>query len=309
MKALIANQYSDNLETGIEDRVIPSIADGEVLISVAAAGVNPLDCKLLSGAYQAIFPLQFPYIVGTDVAGVIEQVGGGVAELKVGDRVVARLPHTRGGAFANFAVAPVAAVTKLPPDVAFRDAAALPTAASAAHQALFDVGHLREGQTVLIHAGAGGVGSFAVQLAKMAGAKVIATATGDGVDVARSLGADEVIDYRQSDFAAHLRDVDLVIDTVGGPTQAKSYAVMKSGGTLVALVSPPNDEIARAAGVTATRMIVNANAERLALLVSYMSAGKLRVLIDREFPLDEARKALETVRGGSVYGKVVVGVA
>jgi len=199
----------------------PRPGPNEVLVRVASAALNPLDVKLQSGAMQNYFPLTFPASVGTDLSGTVETLGAEVTGWTIGDRIVARTAPTSGGAIAEFALVPADQLVKLPDAVGFDDAAGLPTAAGTAWQALFEVADLKAGQTVLIHAGAGGVGSFAIQFARAAGARVIATASGDGVAIAQRLGADVVIDYHHENFATRVSDPDVVLDTIGGDTQVR----------------------------------------------------------------------------------------
>jgi NADPH:quinone reductase-like Zn-dependent oxidoreductase len=228
MKALRLHVYGDIASVVTEDISVPDVGPDEVLIRVAAASVNPLDLKLITGHAAAHFPLTFPYTLGTDLAGTVEQSGPLAARWRPGDSVIARPAPRRGGAFAEFAIVPASQVASAPKSLPIETAAGLPTAAATAWQALFETAHLERGQTVLIHAGAGGVGSFAVQLARIAGAHVIATASAANADLVRELGALRVIDYRTQDFATDLDDVDVVLDTIGGETQHTRRAARSS---------------------------------------------------------------------------------
>jgi NADPH:quinone reductase-like Zn-dependent oxidoreductase len=192
MKAARLHDYA--VDPVIEDVPIPEVGAGEVLVRVAAVGINPLDLLLQGGKRREVFPLPFPYILGTDLTGTVESVGDQAGHWRKGDRVVARLDPIKGGALAEFAVVPAEQLVGIPPTVDLAEAAGLPTAAGTAYQALFETAHVVAGQTVLVHGGAGGVGSFAIQLARTAGARVIATASGTGIELARQLGADQVID-------------------------------------------------------------------------------------------------------------------
>lgn len=198
------------------------------------------------------FPLTFPYTLGTDLAGTIEKVGSDVVGWSRGDEIVARVDPTSGGALAEFAVVPASYLVKAPTSVPIEQAAGIATAGGTAWQALFEVADLKKGQTVLVHAGAGGVGSFAIQFARSAGARVIATATGDGIDIARRLGADQVIDYKAENFADKVSDLHVVLDTIGGETQQNSFSVLRAGGILLSITSPPNEALAKAHNVTNT---------------------------------------------------------
>lgn len=289
----------------LEDIPTPDIGANEVLVRVAAAALNPLDVKLQKGEMHHFFPLDFPYTIGTDLSGMIERVGADVADWREGDKVVARVDPTGGGACAEFAVVSASYLVHAPTTVSLEEAAGIGTTGGTAWQALFEVADLRSGQTVLIHAGAGGVGSFAVQFARKAGARVIATASGEGVDVARRLGADQVIDYRSEDFASRVTDVDVVLDTIGGDTQQRSFAVLRSGGVLVSTVSPPDEALAKAHGVTATFFPTASDADRLAKVVEQVDAGA-EILIDRTLPLDAITEGFARQASGRVRGKIIL---
>ncbi|WP_255647001.1 NADP-dependent oxidoreductase [Inquilinus sp. Marseille-Q2685] len=222
MKAARIRAYGDLGGAVVEDVPVPEVGPHEVLIRVVAASINPLDIKLIGGGLDAYFPLAFPYSLGTDLAGTVERAGALAARWRPGDTVIARADPVRGGAFAEFAVVPATRVAAAPAGLPLAVAAGLPTAAGTAWQALFETACLSAGQTVLIHAAAGGVGSAAVQLARCAGARVVATASAANADLVRRLGASHVIDYRTEDFTAMVRDVDVVLDIIGGDTQQHS---------------------------------------------------------------------------------------
>ena len=292
----------------VEYTAIPDLTRDHVLIRVHAASLNPLDVKLMSGTMQHFFPLSFPYALGTDLAGTIEHVGSPSIDLRPGDRVVARPDPTLGGAFAEYAVALVKDLAVIPDSVSFEDAAGLPTAAGTAQQALFEVAKLNPGQWILVHGGAGGVGSFAIQLARLAGARVAATASGSGVGIARRLGADRVIDHRSEDFTGLLSDMDVVLDTVGGETQQRSFEVLRAGGVLVSTISPPDQDLARAHSATASFVYHQTDSGRLAHLLSLVEAGSLKVLIDRQTSLQALAGAMTYQAAGHARGKIIVDV-
>ena len=223
MKAVRIHNYNE--EAKLEDVPTPAIKPDEVLVRVEAAALNPLDGQLKAGKMAKFFPLPFPYTLGTDLTGTVAQVGAEVTAWQPGDKVIGRLKPATGGALAEFAVLPADACATLPPSLPLTDAAGIPTAGTA-WLALFKTAGLRGGQTVLIHAGAGGVGSFAVQFAHAVGARILATASGDGVETVRNLGADQVIDYKSENFVSAVPDVDVVLDTVGGETQTRSFEVL-----------------------------------------------------------------------------------
>lgn len=289
----------------LEDVPTPEIGSADVLVRVAAASLNPLDVKLQKGFMHDFFPLSFPYTLGTDLAGTIEKVGPDVAGWSRGDEIVARVDPTSGGALAEFAVVPASHLAKAPTSVPIEQAAGIGTAGGTAWQALFEVADLRKGQTILVHAGAGGVGSFAIQFARSAGARVIATASGDGIDIARRLGADQVIDYKAENFADKVSDLDVVLDTIGGETQQNSFGVLRAGGILLSITSPPDEALAKAHDVTGTFFPHMSDAGRLAKVVERVDAGT-KILIDRTLPLNSLGEAFARQASGHARGKILL---
>jgi NADPH:quinone reductase-like Zn-dependent oxidoreductase len=304
MKAARINAY--NAIPVVEDAPVPEIGPDDVLIQVAAASLNPLDTKIQQGAAHDFFPVKFAYTLGTDLAGTIIEVGENVMAWEVGDRVVARTDPPRGGAFGEQALVPATHLARLPEGFSIKQAAGVPTTAGTAWQALFEVSDLQAGQTVLIHAGAGGVGSFALQMALNAGARVIATASGDGLDIVRKLGADQVIDYRAQQFETAVANVDLVLDTIGGETQARSFAVLRRGGRLASTVQPPDETTAKAHEVTANFVFHQSNAARLKHVLGLVASGTLKLLVDRTVPLDAFPEAFAYQISGRARGKIIV---
>jgi NADPH:quinone reductase-like Zn-dependent oxidoreductase len=276
----------------------------EILVRVEAAAVNPLDLKIIAGYMQQVFPIELPYVPGTDFSGVVESVGAQVTQLKAGDRVVGRTQPGVGGAIAKQAVIAASGVVVMPQGMSFEQGAALPTAFGTASQALFDAGALKQGETVLIHAAAGGVGSMAVQLAHEAGARVIATASERNHDLVRSLGADEVIDYRTQDVS-RLRGVDLVIDTIGGDTLEKSWPVLSASGRIATTVE---FGIAARDGHAGGFVFFADAARFLPEAFRLFEAGRLQIVTDTIFKLDDARSALERLATGHARGKLIVRV-
>jgi NADPH:quinone reductase-like Zn-dependent oxidoreductase len=305
MKDWNIQQYGDPDEVKLADLPTPRPGVSEVLIRVESASVNPLDNKLVSGALKSAFPLKFPYVLGTDAAGVIEAVGHDVTLWKAGDRVFAKCD---GGAFAEHLVLPEASLARIPDGVSFADAAALPTAAGTAWEALMENAELREGQTVLVHAGSGGVGHFAVQFAKLAGARVIATTSAANLKLVRDLGADEVIDHKADDFAKKVRGVDVVLDPLGGETQKKSFGVLREGGILISLVQPPDRALAEQHKVRAEMMMHKPLAGRLEHIAGLIADGRLRVVTEATFAFAKVPDALARVATGKAKGKVLVDV-
>jgi NADPH:quinone reductase-like Zn-dependent oxidoreductase len=306
MKAIRIHDYGGPGQLQFEDVPVPEAGGGQVLVRVHAASVNPIDYKLASGAMRQFMPLALPWVPGGDFSGVIEAVGPGAAGVKAGDAVYGN--SQGGGAYAQFVAIPAATIAPKPERLSHVEAASVPIAAQTAWQALFDHGQLSRRQTVLIHAAAGGVGTFAVQLAHWKGARALATASAANTDYLRSLGADEVIDYRATPFEAVAREVDLVLDLVGGETQARSFAVLKRGGRLVATAQPPSEEEAAKHGVQAVMMGMRPATEGLAQLGELLEAGTLRTVVTRTYPLSQAREAWGEALSGHTRGKIVLEV-
>ncbi|MFJ9853026.1 NADP-dependent oxidoreductase [Streptomyces sp. NPDC101150] len=284
---------------------------GEILVRVHAAGVNPADWKIRE---RGVFAngARPPFTLGFDVAGVVEAAGEGVTLFQAGDAVfgMPRFPHP-AGAYAEYVAAPARHFAPCPRGLTHIEAGALPLASLTAWQALVDTAHVRPGQRVVIHAAAGGVGHLAVQIAKARGAYVIGTARAAKHELLRSLGADELIDYRTQDFAETLRDVDVVLDSLGGPNWARSLRTLRPGGTLVSIV-PPDDTFpakeAEAAGVRAVFMLVEPDHAGLREIAALVEAGRLHVIVDEVFPLEEADRAHASGETGRTTGKIVLSV-
>ncbi len=290
----------------IDDIPTPTIAADQVLVRIKAAALNPLDIGLMAGWAAEFFPITFPYMVGTDFTGVIEQIGDAVADFQPGDAVIVWADPLTGGALSDQAAVSAAQCVPLPSALSFEEGAAIPTAGSTAWHGLFSVGQLKAGETVLIHAAAGGVGTFAVQFAKQAGARVLATASGDGVELARSLGADEIVDYRQRDFAQAFADVDLVLDLVGDETQTRSYEVLKAGGRLISVKTPPDQTVAEAHGVTAAIFYAKPFASRLGEVVAAVAGDGVRTVVDMSVSLENFEEAIDRQTSGHARGKIIV---
>ncbi|CAM4157490.1 NADP-dependent oxidoreductase [Saccharibacillus endophyticus] len=287
MQAILVDQYGDADVLELRETNCPKPQEDEVLVRISFAAMIPLDWKIRNGWLEQVFPTTFPYTPGFYASGIVETVGSQVAELQPGDRVFGDLR----GSYAQYAVAKEDALVKLPDSISLEDAAAIKAGADSAWKALFLEGNLQSGQTVLIHAAAGGVGQFAVQLAKWKGATVIGTASADNLEFVKSLGADMVIDYRSEDFSELVKDVDLVVDTVGGDTEQRSWGVLKRGGILVSLVGDPDAQQAAAHGVTAKFNTVFAAREHLLQIVDLLADGTLKMETGRAYPLSEAGEA------------------
>lgn len=305
MKAVRFHDYGDLDVLRYEDAPRPEPAAGELLVRVAAAGVNPVDWKIVAGYMRTVMPLQMPQIVGLDFCGTVERVATTVPGFAAGDMIYGRAR----GAYAQYCVLKPGDAAKKPSTVDATQAAALPTVALTAWQALFDAASLQQGQTVLIHGATGGVGSLAVQLAKWKGARVIATASGDHVEEARKLGADTVVDYKKQRFEDAAHDVDVVLDIVGGETQARSLAVLRSGGVLVSTVGVQHEDEARKRGVRAVGMLAQTDARVLTEVARLVDEKVLTVPVSEVMPLERAREALEKLKSGHMRGKIVLKVA
>ncbi len=309
MKAIRFHQYGDAGVLRYEDAPKPQVGLDELLIRVHSAGVNPADWQFRQGYYKDFAPRPLPFIPGWDVAGMVEAVGAQVTRFKPGDAVFAMADMSRNGAYAEYIAVCADHVAPAPRAIPLQQAAAVPLAALTAWSALFAHGALAPGQSVLVHAGAGGVGLFAVQLAHHAGARVLATASAANHELLRRFGADEVIDYRGENLALRATGMDLVIDTVGGEMREQSWKLLRPGGLLAGVAMPPPDETqARAHGVRAAMIAVTPDGARLAEIGALIDAGKLQVLIDSEYPLADAAVAQVRSQGRHARGKIILRV-
>jgi len=308
MKAIRIHNYGGPEVLQYEAAPRPKPGKGEVLIRVHAAGVNPIDWKVRAGYMKDFIAHSFPIILGWDVSGVIEEVGPNVSRFKKGDEVYSLPDHTRNGAYGEYIVVRESEVALKPNALHHVRAAAMPLATLTAWQALFDTAQLQPRQRVLIHGAAGGVGHFAVQLAKWKSAHVIGTASARNHEMLYELGADELIDYTVLKFESIVRDVDVVLDTIGGDTQERSWQVLKKGGALVSLVQQSSENKAKEHGVRGIRLGARANGQELVEIAKIVDAGKLAPVIDRILPLSEARRAHELSQSGHTHGKIVLRV-
>ena len=309
MKAVRVHNYGGPEVLQYEDAPRPRVsAAGEVLIRVYAAGVNPVDCAIRAGRVQEIFPVSFPWIPGWDLSGVVEELGADVTKFNKGDEVFAIPDTTRNGTYAEYIVARESDLALKPKSLHHIRAAAIPVAAITAWNALFDTAQLQPGQRVLIHGGAGGVGHFAVQLAKRKGAHVIATASAKNHHLVYELGADEMIDYHAQKFEDVARNIDIVLDTIGSDTQERSWKVLKKGGILVSIVQPPSEEMAKAVSARGAMVQSRPDGVKLAEIAKIIDSGNFAPVIDRILPLSEARRAQELSQSGHTRGKIVLRV-
>ncbi|WP_338673558.1 NADP-dependent oxidoreductase [Streptomyces sp. SCSIO 30461] len=307
MKAAVINQYGpiDDVVT-VTEVPTPSVGPRDVLIKARAAGVNPVDHLIIKGFMRA-GDLTQPLVIGNELAGMVAETGAEVTGFAVGDEVFARVDPRIGGAFAEYVAVDQSLVAAKPQALSFEEAASLPLAGLTAWQALTEQAQVGPATRVLIHGGAGGVGSVAVQLAKHLGAEVVATAGADSIELVRRLGADQVIDYRAENFDEILSDIDVVFDTIGGPTQDRSFRVLKPGGTLVSIVPITDIEAKKTEwNVDARTFYMRPHGEQLAHLADLVTSGKLQPLLETTFPLAETADALRKVERGGARGKTVI---
>ena len=309
MKAAQYNKYGGPEVIEINNNASkPSASSGQVLVEVHAGSLNPFDYKLRTGYMQKMIPLQFPFTIGGDFSGIVTELGENVSELKVGDEVFGQALALNGGsgAIAEFAASNVANSYLKPKNIDFLQTASLPLVGASAIQALEEHIKLKSGQKILIHGGAGGIGSISVQLAKYLGAYVATTASSKDMEFVKSLGADEVIDYKTQKFENLLKDFDAVFDTVGGETIDKSFRILKKGGVIVSMLGAPNSELAKQHNVTAIGQNTRINSEMLARLTELVEKGAIKPQVDKVFPLERTREAFEYFENGHPRGKVVI---
>ncbi len=302
MQAVLVNEYGGPNVLKVETVERPQPQANEVLVRIVYATVIPLDYKIRNGWLQGVFPITFPYIPGFYASGVVEEVGQAVATIKPGDRVFGSIR----GSYAEYGIATVQELVKMPDNLTFEDAATIKAGAETAWKALFTEGELQSGQTVLVHAAAGGVGQFAIQLAKWKGATVIATASTSNLEFVKSLGADQVIDYTETAFEEVVEEVDLVVDSVGGETENRSWSVLKKGGILVSLTQDPSQENAQKHGIIAKFNTKFPTDENLLTLTELISAGTIQAEIDSIFPLSQSDKALEKSEARHGRGRILL---
>jgi len=308
MKAVRVHRFGPPEVITLEDVPKPEPNNGEVVVEVKAAGIGPWDALIRSG--KSALPQPLPLVLGSDLSGVIDSIGPGVEPFKVGDEVFGVTSERFTGAYAEYALAKAAMIAPKPKSLNHTHAASVPVVAVTAWQMVFDFARLSSGQSVLIQGGAGNVGGYAVQFAKLAGALVIATASAKDVSYVRSLGGVGVIDYRATRFEERVKETDAVIDTVGGDTLDRSYGVLKRGGIVVSSAAQPSNEKAEHHGVRAVFFLVQVTTERLRKIAELIDAEKLRTEVGEVLWLDEARKGHEMVEGAPHRrGKIVIKVA
>lgn len=315
MKAIVIDDFGGREQLKLREMPDPVAGPGEVVIRMAVAGVNPVDFKIRKGLLKTRLPHQFPIILGWDAAGTVAEVGAGVARFRPGDRVFAycRKPVVQWGTYAERVAVSETSVSRMPEKISFETAGVVPLAGLTAWQSLFEAAGLQRGQTVLIHAASGGVGHYAVQLARESGARVIATAGPANLDFVRSLGAETVIDYRATDFCGEVRrivpgGVDVAFDTVGGEVQDRSAEVVRPGGVLVSILAFQYEAQMVARGVRPAYVFVRPDAAQLDRLAAMMEAERLVPHIERVYPIADAAQAHAHSEEGHVRGKLALAI-
>ena len=332
MKAFIVDRYGSSDNVRAAEMPDPEVRENDVLVQVHAAGVNLLDSKIRNGEFKQILPYRLPVILGNDVAGVVVQAGSRVRRFKPGDEVYARPGKDRIGAFAEFISIREDDLALKPEQLTMEEAASIPLVGLTAWQALIERGNLKKGQKVLIHAGSGGVGTFAIQLAKHVGATVATTTSAANADLVKRLGADVVIDYRKDDFEKLLYDYDVVLNSLGSETLKKSLRVLKPGGKLISISGPPDPDFAKEIGspwilktvmrvlsyrirraakrrhVSYSFLFMRANGDQLREITALIDSQVVHPVMDRVFPFESTREAMAYLEKGRAKGKVVVKV-
>jgi NADPH:quinone reductase-like Zn-dependent oxidoreductase len=332
MKAFLVDRYGRGTELRFGEMPVPEVRPDDVLVQVHAAGVNLLDSKIRDGAFKLILPFRLPVILGNDVAGVVVRVGSRVRRFKPGDEVYARPDQNRIGTFAEFISMNEDDLALKPAALTMEEAACVPLAGLTAWQALIEMANLKKGEKVLIQAGSGGVGTFAIQLAKHVGATVATTTSTANVELVKSLGADVVIDYRSEEFDDVLRDYDVVLHSLDEETLKKSLRVLKPGGKLISISGPPDPAFAKGLGgpwilrpatsvlsyrvrrsakrrqVGYSFLFMRASGDQLREITSLIDSGIIRPMVDRVYPFESTKEAMAYVESGRAKGKVVVKV-
>ncbi|MED3572780.1 NADP-dependent oxidoreductase [Cytobacillus praedii] len=329
MKAMVIDRYG-KVPLRLAEIPTPEIGENEVLAEIHAASVNPVDFKIRDGKVKLLVKYKMPLILGNDFSGVIAKVGAKVTRFKVGDEIYARPRKSKIGTFAEYIAIHKDDIALKPKNLSFEEAASIPLVGLTSYQALANIMQLQKGQKILIQAGAGGVGTFAIQLAKLMGATVATTASAAGKNLVTSLGADEIINYKTEKFEEILKHYDAVFDTLGGEILEKSFEVIKSGGKIVSVSGLPNARFGKEYGsgffktllfsaashklsklekkhnVQYTFLFMKPSGEQLRIIANFIETGKIKPIIDRVFPFEDAQKAMEYAETGRAKGKVIV---
>jgi len=302
MKAIVVHEYGGPEVLKYEDARRPEPKDDEILIRVVATGINPVDASIRAGRFKAG---SLPFIPGMDISGVIEKTGAKITRFKAGEPVYAYLSFKEQGGYAEFAIAKENETSPKPKAIDYEQAAAVPLAATTAWQALIETARLSAGQTVLIHGGSGGVGHFAIQIAKARGAKVIATASTPNQDLLKELGVDQSIDYTKTKFESVVKDVDVVLEATRSDALARSYGVVKKGGIIVSITGPPDQVELDKHGIRGSSVMAHPDANVLDQLGKLIDAKKVKPVVSQVFPLSEASKAHQQIETRHTRGKIV----
>jgi NADPH:quinone reductase-like Zn-dependent oxidoreductase len=332
MKSFLIDRYSKGGALRLGESPEPELRDNDVMVEIHAAGVNPLDNKIRDGEFKLILPYRLPLVLGNELAGVVVRIGTKVRKFKPGDEVYARPGQDRIGTFAEYIAMDEADVAIKPNNLTMQEAASIPLVALTAWQVLVERANLQKGQKVLIHAGSGGVGTIAIQLAKQLGAHVATTTSTANVALVKSLGAEIVVDYKKDDFEKLLTGYDVVLNSLGKDALVKSVAVLKPGGKLISISGPPDPDFAKKSGsgwllqqvmrllsfgirrkskrrgISYSFLFMTANGGQLGKVTSLIEAGDIRPVLDRVFPFEKTNEALDYVETGRAKGKVVVAV-
>lgn len=331
MKAAYITRYGNINDVQIDEQPKPSLTENAVLVKVHAASINPLDLRVLEGEFKAILPVRFPFILGNDFAGTVVEVGSKVSQFKVGDEVYAKTDLN--GAFAEYTVVQQSSLALKPQNISMEQAAALPLVGLTSWQALVEIAKVKAGQKVLIHAGSGGVGSIAIQLAKSLGATVATTTSEKNIPWVKALGADTIIDYKTMDFEQELKDYDVVLDTQGGKTLEKSLNILKRGGRLISISGPPDKNFAEAIkanwflkcvipllswsirhkakkrDISYSFLFMQPNGQQLSEISKLVESGKINPVVDKTYTFSEIKDAFHYVNTGRAKGKVILKIS
>ncbi|WP_223588978.1 NADP-dependent oxidoreductase [Neobacillus bataviensis] len=329
MRAMVIDRYG-KVPMRLAEMPTPEIGEYEVLAEIHAASINPVDFKIRDGKVKLLVKYKMPLILGNDFSGVVAKVGAKVTRFKVGDEIYARPRKSKIGTFAEYIAIHEDDIALKPKNLSFEEAASIPLVGLTSYQALTDILQLQKGQRILIHAGAGGVGTFAIQLAKLMGATVATTASVAGANLVKSLGADEIINYKTEKFEEILKNYDAVFDTLGGEILEKSFEVIKRGGKMVSVSGLPNARFGKEYGsgffktllfsaashkltvlekkhnVQYTFLFMKQSGEQLRIIANFIETGKIKPIIDRVFPFEDAQKAMEYAETGRAKGKIIL---
>jgi alcohol dehydrogenase len=329
MKAMIIDRYG-KVPLKLADMPVPALGENDVLAEIFSASINPVDFKIRDGKLRMLIKYDMPLILGNDFSGVVKQVGSRVKKFKVGDEIYGRAVKDRIGTFAEYIAIDEDAISLKPKNLSFEEAASIPLVGLTSYQALHDILKLSVGQKVLIHAGSGGVGTFAIQLAKSMGAYVATTTSEAGFQLVKKLDADLIINYRNEEFDKILQNYDAVFDTIGGKTLEKSFRVVKPGGQIVSIAGLPNARFGKEYGtgffktslfriatlkitklekqynVKYTYLFMKPSGEQLSIITDLIESEKIKPVIDRIFPFEDAQKALEYCESGRAKGKIIL---